>query len=51
MTAASPLTRYGAHWGARFASGYATALQLHHVRGHDQGHGRTAVRRLDPPGL
>jgi len=35
MTTAAPLTRYGAHWGARFASEPATAEDLHHVRGHD----------------
>ena len=36
ITTAAPLTRYGAHWGARFASEPATAEELHHVRGHDR---------------
>lgn len=35
MTTATPLARYGAMRKARVASGYATAGELHHVRGHD----------------
>ena len=35
MTTASPLARYGALREARYASGEATAQELHHVRGHD----------------
>jgi hypothetical protein len=43
MTTAAPLARYGAMWKARVASGSATALQLHHVRGHDPAEGRSVM--------
>jgi hypothetical protein len=44
MTTATPLTHYGAQCGARFASGYATNRELHHVRGHDP---RTALIQIN----
>jgi len=50
MTTAAPLTRYGAPWRARFASGAADTGKLHHVRGHDPAPlGRRAHLRLDDP--
>ncbi|PZO32824.1 MAG: hypothetical protein DCE92_13835 [Alphaproteobacteria bacterium] len=54
MTTASPLACYGALREARYASGEATAQELHHVQGHDpdasqHGPQRTFIQEIPLP--